>query len=100
MTPDDASPSPVDEHWLDQMMACDALLHASSTAPDRDQAGSASTKEADDRARSRLLFLLRMLDAAEPSSDRPTDAGAGAGQEGRDENPPLMGRFEVLDDLG
>ena len=99
MTPDETSPSPVDEHALDQMMACDALLHASSTAPDRDLAGSASTKAADDRARSRLLLLLRMLEAAEPSPDRPTDAGA-ARREGRYENRPLLGRFEVLDDLG
>src|SRR5271157_3521395 len=100
MTPDETSPAPVDEHLLDQMMACDALVHASSTAPDRDSAGSASTTAADDRARSRLLLLLRMLESAGPTTDRPTNAGADPGQEGPDEHRPLLGRFEVLDDLG
>ena len=41
-----------------------------------------------------------MLDAAEPAADRPGDTGAGPGREGLDESGPLLGRFEILDDLG
>jgi len=100
MTPAETSPAPMDEQLLAQVMACDALLHASSTAADREPAGSASATESDDRARSRLLFLLRMLDAAEQPFDRTKDAGADPGGEGPNENRPLMGRFEILDDLG
>src|SRR5438874_772293 len=102
MTPDETSPAPIDERLLEQVMACDALLHASSTVQDPDAAGSPSTAETDDRARSRLLLLLTMLDAAGTAMDRPTDAGAGAGpgRDGPDENRPLLGRFEVLDELG
>jgi len=100
MTPDETSPAPIDEDLLAQMMACDALLHASSTAPDRDPAGSASATESDDRARSRLMLLLRMLEAAEPSTDWPKGAGADPGREGPDESRPLLGRFEVIDEIG
>ena len=67
MTPDETSPSPVDEHLLAEMMACDALLHASAT-----RAGwrtRTSSRLRDRRrttaARSRLLLLLTMLDATE-----------------------------------
>ena len=100
MTPDETSPAPVDEHLLAQVMACDALLHASSTAEDRASAGSASTTDADDRARSRLLLLLTMLEAAEMASGRPNEAGADPGRGARDEPRPILGRFDVLDDLG
>ena len=67
MTPDETSPVPVDEHLLAQMMACDASLHA-GTPPDGGSATLPSTTDADDRARGRLLLLLRLLDAAEAPS--------------------------------
>jgi WD40 repeat protein len=100
MIPDETSPAPVDERLLARMLACDALLHASSTAPEHVPAGSASSFVADDRARSRLLLLLRLLESAEPSWGRPKKPGADPGRDDRDENRPLLGRFEVRDDLG
>ncbi len=102
MTPDETSPQTVDERLLAQMMACDALLHLdpSPKPGDRHASATPSAAEADDRARSRLLLLLRMLDAAEAPmdstgaepTDRPTD--------GPGEGPTLLGRFEILEDLG
>ncbi len=100
MTPDETSPASIDEHVLAQLMACDALLHASSAAADRVSAGMASTALADERAQSRLLFLLRMLEAAEAPPERRTDGGADRVPKGADDSRPLLGRFEVLDDLG
>jgi len=100
MTPDETSPAAIDEHLLAQMLACDSLLHVSSTELDRDPAGSASTTEANDRARTRLLLLLRMLDAAEVPEVRPADADSGPGRIDPSEGRPLLGRFEILDDLG
>jgi WD40 repeat protein len=100
MTRDKTSPAPVDERLLAQVMACDALLHVSSTAPERRSAGPPSASEADDLARSRLLLLLRMLDAGEPPAESPEGASAGPGGEVRPEGRPLLGRFDVLDDLG
>jgi len=100
MTPDEMSPAPVDEPLLAQMMACDVILHASYTAQDRECAGPAATTKADDRARSRLMLLLTMLEAAEAATDQPGDADAVSGREGRDQNRTVLGRFEVIDDLG
>ena len=98
MTPDETSPSPVDEQLLADMMAFDALLHDSATAKDRGAGSPPSPCEVDDRGRSRLLLLLRMLEATEPSQGLPEDAPAG--RQPPDEQRPLLGRFDVLDDLG
>ena len=65
MTPDEISPDPLDEHLLAQVMACDALLHTDSVHTDRSSQPPDSAGDADDRARSRLLLLLRLLDAVE-----------------------------------
>ncbi len=100
MIRDETSPEPVDEHLLAQMMACDALLHADTTEPARDPEGSRSTVDTDERARSRLLLLLRMLDAAEATSDAPSGEGAARRPDVLDERRPLLGRFEVIGDLG
>jgi WD40 repeat protein len=100
MTPDETSPSPVDEELLADMMAFDALLHASFTATERDAGDPTSPVDVDDRGRSRLLLLLRMLEAAEAPTGRPEDAGGALGREGTDESRPLLGRFDVIDDLG
>ncbi len=99
MTPDETSSAPIAEHLLARMMACDSLLH-SSTAADRDAAESDATALADDQARSRLLLLLKMLDAAEAPEDRPVDADTGHGRTDPGEGRPLLGRFEVIEHLG
>ncbi len=101
MTPDETSPETVDERLLAQMMACDALLHVdpSPKPADRDVSPTPSTVEEDDRARSRLLLLLRMLDAAEaPTADAAEPPGPPT--DGPGEGPTLLGRFEILEDLG
>ncbi len=54
----------------------------------------------DDRGRSRLLLLLKMLEATETANDPPEDAAAAAGSQPPAEIRPLLGRFDVLDDLG
>ena len=69
MTPDEASPGPVDDRLLARFMACDSLLHGSHEGPGRDASASPRSTDDDDRARGRLLLLLRMLDASEPSTD-------------------------------
>ncbi len=94
------SPEPVDEDQLAQMLACDALLNTDASGPVRDAAHAASAEGADRRARSRLLLLLRMLDTAEAVSDAPGDAGAGRDHDGTREGRLVLGRFEILDDLG
>jgi len=100
MTPDEMHTRRDDDHLLAEVMACDALLHTSSTFQDRGSAGSPRTTEATARGRSRLLLLLTMLDAAESVASQLAVAGADPARDARDENPPLLGRFEVLDDLG
>ena len=100
MTPDETSPSPVDEQLLAEMMAFDALLHASATAKERGAVSPSSPGEVDDRGRSRLLLLLKMLEATETSKDEPEDAAAQPVDNSRTSSRPLLGRFEVLDDLG
>ena len=100
MTPDETSPVPVNEHMLAQMMACDALLHADRAATDRGPDGSDAAATADDLARSRLLLLLRLLDAAEAPSGPTSDDGVARVSDGFGENPTLLSRFEILEDLG
>ncbi|MGP0070079.1 MAG: serine/threonine-protein kinase [Isosphaeraceae bacterium] len=100
MTPDEMSPSPVDEQLVAKMMAFDALLHATAGEKDPDAGPTPSPSEWDDRGRSRLLLLLKMLEATETPEDRPADAGSEAGRQEPDEPRPLLGRFDVLDDLG
>ncbi len=99
MTPDETSPAPIDERLLARVMACDSLLNASESPSERGPAGSPSSL-ADNRARSRLLLLLRMLDAAEPPADMPQESGNAADGTDRKQERPLLGRFEVIDDLG
>ncbi len=81
MTPEETSPSPVDEQLLAEMMAFDALLHASATAKEGDAGNPPSPDEVDDRGRSRLLLLLKMLEATEASAGAPADAGVAPGRE-------------------
>ena len=100
MTPDEMSPSPVDEQLVAKMMAFDALLHATAGEKDPDAGPTPSPNEWDDRGRSRLLLLLKMLEATETPEDWPADAGSEAGRQEPDEPRPLLGRFDVLDNLG
>jgi serine/threonine protein kinase len=100
MTPGEMSPEPLDEHLLAQMMACDALLHGDSRAGDHHPSTPRSRTEADQRARSRLLLLLRMLDAAEATSDAPGDRTTARHPDTPGEDRPLLDRFEVFEDLG
>src|SRR5262245_45866555 len=100
MSPDEGGPTPLDERLLAEVMACDAFLHASSIASDHGAAGSPSAGQADDRARSRLLLLLTMLEAAEASSSRTSEAGSEPGPGSDAPDRPLLGRFDVLEDLG
>ncbi len=96
MIPDETSPPPVDERLLAEMMAFDALLDASAAAKERGDGDPPSADEVDDRGRSRLLLLLKMLEATE----RPEDVAAASDQEEPEEPRPLLGRFEILNDLG
>ena len=100
MIPDEANPPPVDEQLLAEMMAFDALLHDSAYATERDAGPPTSPGEWDDRGRSRLLLLLKMLDATESSKGQPADASATAGQHQPHPPRPLLDRFDVLDNLG
>ncbi len=100
MTPDETSPVPVDDRLLAEMLACDALLHAGSTASYPESTAVPSAVDEDNRARRRLLLLLRMLDAAEAPTGSSGDGGTVRGRDGGDEDRPLLGRFEVVEDLG
>jgi eukaryotic-like serine/threonine-protein kinase len=94
MIPDEATP--LDEQLLDHVMACDAFLHNSSAAQNRDAVALPASTDADDRGRSRLMLLLTMLEAAEA----PREACAGPGRGKPDQNRPLLGRFEVIEEIG
>ncbi len=100
MTPDETSPVPVDERLLAEVLACDALLHSGPTAQFPEITAFPSTVEEDDRARRRLLLLLRMLDAAEVPAGSPGEADTDQGRGTLDADRPLLGRFEVVEDLG
>jgi WD40 repeat protein len=100
MTPDETSPSRADEPWLAEMMAFDAILHASATAKERAAGSPPSPAEVDDRGRSRLLLLLRMLEATGTSKDQAESAGGASVREDPGGGRPLLGRFDVIDDLG
>jgi eukaryotic-like serine/threonine-protein kinase len=96
MTPDEAKQTPLDEQLLDHVMACDAFLHGSSAAQARDAEALLRSTEADERGRSRLMLLLTMLEAAET----PREARADPGRGNPDENRLLLGRFEVIEEIG
>ncbi len=100
MTPDDNSSSPVDEQLLAEMMAFDALLHASATEKERGQGSRHDPDEVDDRGRSRLMLLLKMLEANESSKDHGPGPDPAAADRPADGCGPLLGRFDVIDDLG
>jgi WD40 repeat protein/serine/threonine protein kinase len=101
MTPDETSPAPIDERLLRQVIACDAMLHASSSAGTDPQCERrASASEVDDRARSRLLLLLTMLEAMEPAGDRPGKSASIPAGKDRDDTRAVLGRFDVIEDLG
>ena len=100
MTPDETSPAPVDAQLLAHMMACDALLHGTGSTHRVIPEGRPSQADDDDRARSRLLLLLRMLEAPEVTTDTPADGVARADRPVDLETRPLLGRFQVLRELG
>ncbi len=100
MTPDETSPSPVDEQLLAELMALDALLHAAAKQGAGRGCIASSPGEMDERGRSRLRLLLTMLDATETSKGRPEDTSPAALERPADERRPLLDRFDVLDDLG
>ena len=103
MTPDEPSPPPVDEKSLAEMMAFDELLHASDPATEHGTGDAITRDELDDRGRSRLMLLLTMLEATESrsSKDGPGTAARSADDGGhRRAGRPLLGRFDVLDELG
>src|SRR5271157_338691 len=105
MTPGESSPTPTptstppDQRLLEQVMACDAFLHSSS-ARDRITPTPAHSTAADDRGRSRLLLLLTMLDAADATTDAPGGENADRGRQAPRENRLLLGRFELIDEIG
>jgi WD40 repeat protein/serine/threonine protein kinase len=100
MTPDETSPTRVSERLLEQVMACDAMLHASAGPPGGKSLGRGPATEADDRARSRLLLLLTMLEAMGPATDQPADSNKVAVGKGRVDAREVLGRFEISEDLG
>ena len=100
MTRDEGSPGPVDDPLLARMMAFDAMVNGEGRAPDRDRSIRPPSTVDDDRARDRLLLLLRMIDAAEAMPGPPgADAIAPCPVE-LEESRPILGRFEFLEDLG
>ncbi len=100
MTPDEANPEDVDDRLLTRAIACDALLHVLPPEAGRRPSASPPSSDADERARSRLLLLLRMLDAAEDSSGEKRDADEVRRPDALSEGRPLLDRFEVIEELG
>src|ERR1017187_7353676 len=100
MTPDETSPSPLDPGLLARVIACDAVLQSASFGDDPDSSAAPSTVDADERGRSRLLLLLAILAAAASTADHKNVAGETPGRDGPDEKPSLLGRFDILDELG
>jgi len=103
MIPAETRPTPTptspDQRLLDQVMACDAFVHSSSVR-DRIDATPPLSTETENRGRSRLLLLLTMLDAADATTDAPGGEGADRGQQAPLEKRLLLGRFEVIDEIG
>ena len=100
MTPDEITPAPVDAQLLAHMMACDALLHGSGNADGASSDCSLATTGEDDRARGRLLLLLKMLEAPEIAMDRSPHGDVRTDQPNTEASRPLLGRFQVLRELG
>ncbi len=103
MTLAETSPTPTptspDEHLLEQVMACDAFVHSSSVR-DRIDTTDPRSAEADDRGRSRLLLLLTMLEAADTTAGASQGESAARGQQAPPEKRLLLGRFEVIEEIG
>ncbi|MGP0067977.1 MAG: protein kinase domain-containing protein [Isosphaeraceae bacterium] len=93
MTPDEALDRQVDQDTLAQVMACDALLHAAPS----EKPGEPAER---DRGYDRLRLLLTMLAATDPVPDREPAVEPTREDEAPVGDPPLLGRFEVLDHLG
>ena len=102
MTPDETSPAPFDERLLraGDGLRRDAPCLLIRRARIRRIRASASASEVDDRARSRLLLLLTMLEAMEPAGDRPAESASVPAGKDRDDTRAVLGRFEVIEDLG
>ena len=103
MTPAKTGPTPsstpTDQRLLEQVMACDAFLHSSSVRDRIDSTPPLST-ETEDRGRRRLLLLLTMLDAADTATEASKGKGADRGRQAPREKRLLLGRFEVIDEIG
>ncbi len=97
MTSDDSEDQQVDDKEQTRLIACDALLRAASTERETAFSGAPSPE---DRGRDRLRLLLRMLEASETDDDPGPVADRISRSQGRDDDRPLLGRFEVLDHLG
>ncbi len=97
MTSDDSEDQRIDDKEQARLIACDALLRAAST--ERETAFSDACSP-EDRGRDRLRLLLRMLEASEMVADHEPVAECVSPSQGRDDQPLLLGRFEVLDHLG
>ena len=82
------------------MMACDALLNGSGSALRETSECPRPTTREDDRAASRLLLLLRMLEAPEIALDMRGDGVADADRHRGAQSRPLLGRFHVKSELG
>ena len=96
MTPDEAPPESGLEEMLTRMLAFDAMLNDRASADDDRPDRSPETVD-DDRCRSRLLLLLRMLEAAEAT---PGAGGAGRMPSIAEEPGRFLGRFQYLEGLG
>ena len=81
----------------DSLLAFDALIHGDLDGPGRGASVSLPSTDEDGQARSRLLLLLRMIEAAEEPVDL---TGGDASEADVGEDPPLLGRFEVIEELG
>ncbi len=101
MIPYETSGGPGDDGLLEQVIACDALLHSAPTL-DRAAPVALPASDANDRGRDRLLLLLTLLNAADTVSraGEPDQPGAGPERPAALRKQPLLGRFDVIEEIG
>ena len=97
--PDETDSETIDPRLLERLMACDRAIHASSGGSVRSPAGT-DPELADDCGHGRLLLMLSMLDAVEDASEGSGRRGSDSASKGLGVNRPILGRFDVLEQLG
>ena len=100
MTPDELSPGPVADSLLASVIACDVALAIRRTGRGWKLAIGAGGARGPRAGRSRLLLLLAMLEAADSANNLSALSGEAVGPFGAVDQKPLLGRFDILEDLG